>query len=175
MQVRAALAEKGIPYRSRMVGPSDALPRFGNAAVVLVDGVGVLTGPLPILDHLEARWPEPPLFPDDPGRPAVVTTLARLDTTFAPEISRIDRGIPVERARALGVARTLLGDLDGTVAERGYLLGAFSAADLALASYVASLPPDWRSAALGFRRLARWEHAVMSRPTVREQMAPVGL
>lgn len=45
---------------------------------------------------------------------------------------------------------------------------------VALASIIATLPPDWRPRQLGLEHLARWERAVMSRPAVRDQMAPVG-
>jgi glutathione S-transferase len=50
-----------------------------------------------------------------------------------------------------------MGDLDREMSEGGYLLGEFSAADLALASYIANLPRDWRPFQLGFDRLGRWE------------------
>jgi glutathione S-transferase len=63
-------------------------------------------------------------------------------------------------------------ELDGEVVAGGYLLAKFSIADLALASYIARLPRDWRPAQLGFARLAGWERTVMLRPSVREQMGP---
>jgi len=66
MRVRAALAEKGIPYRSREIDlaakPPDLVGLNPKGAVpVLVDGRDVVTGSLAILEHLCKRWPEPPL------------------------------------------------------------------------------------------------------------------
>jgi len=171
MRVRAALSEKGIPFRSRAIGPGEKLDEFGGAAVVLMDRDERKGASLPILEYLDARWAEPPLFPARPGAEAIRTAMARVDDAFAPLHPRIARGSPVERVLALGAAQISMDELDGEVAESGYLLGEFSAADLVLASHVARLPPDWRPAQLGFRRLGRWEREVMSRPAVRDQMA----
>jgi glutathione S-transferase len=172
MRVRTALAEKGIPYRSRLINDGERLAEFGGAPVAMVDSGRRLIGSIPALEHLEARWPEPALFPAHPGGEAVHRTLARLDEAFECEHPRIAHGAPVERVQALGSAQAFMETLDGEVPDDGFLLGAFSAADVALASHLALLPRDWRPAQLGLRRLARWERVVMSRPTVREQMAP---
>jgi glutathione S-transferase len=171
MRVRAALSEKGIPFRSHAIGPGEKLDEFGGAAVVFMDRDEQMGASLMILEYLDARWAEPPLFPALPGGDAVKSAMARVDDAFAPLHPRIARGSPVERVQALGAARTSMETFEGEVPESGYLLGKFSAADLALASHVARLPPDWRPAQLGFRRLARWEREVMSRPAVREQMS----
>ena len=177
MRVRAALAEKGVPYRSREIDlaakPPDLLGLNPKGDVpVLVDGRDVVTGSLAILEHLCKRWPEPPLFLPPAGRDAVVKAYARVDELFAPHLPRIARGTPDERVQALGATRRAMAELDAEVSDLGFLLGELSVADLALASFVAKLPPDWRPTQLGFERLARWERAVMRRPTVREQMGP---
>jgi glutathione S-transferase len=173
MRVRSAIAEKGIPHRSRVIAPGGKLDRSGRTSVLMMIDGDVVSDPLPILEYLESRWPEPPLFPARLGVAAVTGSLARVDATFVPELLRIARGTAVERADALGRTRTGMGILDGEIPESHYLLGEFSAADLALASVIACLPRDWRPAQLGFQGLARWERTVMSRPAVREQMAPV--
>jgi glutathione S-transferase len=176
MRVRAALVEKGVPYRAREVAPGERLPELGRPGAggvlpVLVDGASVVSGALPVLEYMSARWPEPPLFPPRVGRDAVVATYQRVDRLFAPLLEPIDRGSPEERVRALGEARRAMEELDGELVV-GFLLAEFSVADLALASYLARLPRDWRPTQLGFERLARWERAVMQRPAVREQMGP---
>jgi glutathione S-transferase len=177
MLVRAALAEKGIPYRSRElqsgVAAPDLLGRNPIGSVpMLVDGTTVLAEPLAILDHLGKRWPEPPLMPSRVGREAVLAAYERVDGLFAPFLPRIDRGTPGERVEALGAVRRSMEELDAEIVVGRFLLAEFSIADLALASYIARLPRDWRPAQLGFARLAGWERVVMLRPSVREQMGP---
>jgi len=139
---------------------------------MLVDGTTVLAEPLAIIDHLSTRWPEPPLMPPRLGREAVLAAYERVNALFATFLPRIDRGTPEERVRALGAVRQSMQELDAEVVVGGFLLAEFSIADLALASYMARLPRDWRPAQLGFARLAGWERAVMMRPSVREQMGP---
>jgi glutathione S-transferase len=173
MQARAALAEKGIPYWSHSLSAGEKLPVYGGIPV-LVDGSQAVVGALAIIEYVDTRWPEPPLFPICAGRQAVKSALRRVGEAFAPHLPRIELGAPSERADALRKVRMSMGDLDGEVSERGYLLTKFSAADLALASIVALLPPDWRPASLGYLRLGRWERTVMTRPAVREQMVSVG-
>jgi RNA polymerase-associated protein len=177
MRVRAALAEKGIPYRLREIDLAAKPPDLfvlnpAGAVPVLVDGPDVVVGSLAILEHLCKRWPEPPLFPKRIGRDAIVKAYERVDRLFAPHLPRIARGTPEERVEALGATRRAMSELDAEIPDEGFLLGELSVADLALASFVAKLPPDWRPTQLGLERLARWERAVMQRPTVREQMGP---
>jgi glutathione S-transferase len=177
MRVRAALAEKGIPYRSREIDLAAKPPDFfgvnpKGSVPVLVDGGTVVTDSLAILEHLCRRWPEPPLFPQGVGRQALIATYERVNALFAPHVPKIARGTPEERVEALGAARRAMGELDEEIPDSGFLVGEFSIADLALASFMAKLPPDWRPAQLGFARLARWERLVMTRPAIREQMGP---
>ena len=177
MRVRVALAEKGIPYRSREIDLAAKPPDlFGlnpkGAVPVLVDGPDVLVGSLKILEHLCRRWPEPPLFPVGVGHDAAERAYDRVDALFGPHLPRIARGSPEERVQALSAVRLAMGELDAEIPETGFLLGDLSVADLALASVMAKLPRDWRPTQLGFERLARWERVVMQRPAVREQTGP---
>jgi glutathione S-transferase len=177
MRVRAALAEKGVPYRGREVDLASKPPELfrvnGKGGVpVLVDGEATVVESLAILEYLDARWPEPPLFPASAGRDGVRDVYERVNALFAPHLPKIARGTPEERVLGLGAVRRSMEELDAEVADSGYLLGEFSAADLALASFMAKLPPDWRPSPLGLERLARWERMAMSRPAVRDQLAP---
>lgn len=177
MRVRIALAEKGIPYRSRELESSARPPDLRHlnptgAVPMLVDGDDVVVGSFAILDHLCRRWPEPPLFPCGVGREAVTRVYERVDALFSPQLTKIERGTPEERVAALGAVRRAMADIDAGMTDGEFLLPQFSAADLALASIMAKLPRDWRPAQLGFDRLARWERAVMRRPTVREHTGP---
>jgi RNA polymerase-associated protein len=176
-RVRAALAEKGVPYRSRLIQPGEKPTELlglqsRGMVPVLVDGDRVIAESWTILEHLEERWPEPPLFPAPPGRDAVKATYDRVNQLLAPLLPRILRGTPEERTEALHELRGAFIELDIGASETGYLLGPFSAADLALASFVARLPDDWRPAAMGFERLGLWERTVFARPAVRDQLSP---
>jgi glutathione S-transferase len=176
-RVRAALAEKGIPYRSRLIQPGEKPTELLGAnqrgtVPVLVDGDRVLADSWDILEYLEERWPEPPVFPAPPGREAVKATYDRVNALLAPLLPRILRGTPEERTDALHELRRAFIELDIAARAGGYLLGPFSAADLALASFVARLPADWRPGVMGFERLGLWERTVFARPAVRDQLSP---
>ena len=56
--------------------------------------------------------------------------------------------------------------LERDVPAGGFLAGAYSIADIALAPLVAKLTPALRPAALGLQRLASWEALVLSRTCV---------
>ena len=131
-RVRAALAEKGIPYRSRLVEPGEkpaellGLESRGMVPVLVDDG-RVIVESWTILEHLEERWPEPRLFPDPPGRDAVKAAYDRLNLLLAPQLPRILRGTPEERTDALHELRRAFIELDIAASDTGYLLGPFTA------------------------------------------------
>lgn len=176
MRVRAALAEKGIAWEGREVDLARKPPELlqlnpKNGVPVLVDGGKVVAESLDILEHLEAIRPEPRLFPERPGRDAVRRAYERVNGLMGPHVVKLVRGTPEEKAAAAVAVRGALAALEAEASEGGFLLGEFSVADLALASFVAKLPPDLRPAALGLPRLGRWERAVMERPSVKGQAA----
>ncbi|HET8722881.1 MAG TPA: glutathione S-transferase family protein [Anaeromyxobacteraceae bacterium] len=177
MRVRAALAEKGVPWRSREIELNDKpeeflqLSRTGGVPLLVDDG-NPLPESLAILELLDRRYPEPALFPEQPGHEAVRALYERVNQLLASLIPAIVRGQGETRLKALDEARRAFIELDLLVGDGEYLAGRFSAADLALASFVAKLPPDARPSALGFRNLARWERAVLLRPAVRQEMGP---
>ena len=73
-RVALALAHKGIAVEWIDVGPDDrseVVRVSGQELVpVLVDGDRVITDSPAILEHLEERFPERPLYPEDPARRA---------------------------------------------------------------------------------------------------------
>jgi glutathione S-transferase len=77
-RVALALAHKGIGVEYVDVEPddrSDVVRISGQELVpVLVDGERVLSDSPAILDYLEERFPEPPLYPADPARRAELRT-----------------------------------------------------------------------------------------------------
>lgn len=176
MRVRAALDEKGVPYRTREIDLGSKPPELlvlnpKGGVPVLVDDGTIVTDSLVILEYLEDRWPRPSLFPAAAGRDAVKAAYERVNLLFAPQLPKVARGTPEERAMALAEIRRALEGLDAGIPSSGFLLGGLSAADLALASFVTKLPEGWRPASLGLEGLTRWEQAVMDRPAVRDQMA----
>jgi glutathione S-transferase len=73
-RVALALAHKGLEGESVEITYEDRSPVVevsGQGLVpVLVDGDEVIPDSVRILRHLEAKWPDPPLFPRDPARRA---------------------------------------------------------------------------------------------------------
>ena len=153
MRVRAALAEKGVPYRTREIDlgskPAELLALNPKGGVpILVDGGTIVADSLVILEYLEDCWPQPSLFPAAAGRDAVKASYERMNALFAPHLPKVARGAPEERA---------VMDRPGRVRDSW---------------------PTWRSplrheASGGLRRppwtrgMTRWERAVMGRPAAR--------
>jgi glutathione S-transferase len=75
-RVGLALAYKDLEVESVWVDPDDRAPvrevSGQDLVPVLVDGDTVVPGSTAIIEHLERRFPDPPLFPDDPARAAGV-------------------------------------------------------------------------------------------------------
>jgi maleylpyruvate isomerase len=73
-RVALALAHKGLEVESVEISYDDRSPVIevsGQPLVpVLVDGDEVIPDSTRILRYLEAKWPDPPLFPRDPARRA---------------------------------------------------------------------------------------------------------
>jgi glutathione S-transferase len=78
-RVALALAHKRLDAEPVVIDPADrsaVVALSGQELVpVLEDGAAVVAGSLAIVAHLEARHPEPPLFPADAARRAEVEAL----------------------------------------------------------------------------------------------------
>jgi glutathione S-transferase len=175
-----ALAEKGLPYREREIDLADKPPELlgvnpaGGVPVLVDDGGAAIPESLVILQDLEDRWPERPLLPPDPlGRARARLLLARITALLGPQL-KLARGTDAEKAAAEAAVREALAKLEAELppSDGGFLAGPFSIADIALAPFVAKLPERLRPGALGLPRLARWERAAMSRPSVVAHTAP---
>jgi glutathione S-transferase len=140
-RVALALAHKGLEAESVWVDPADrreVRKVSGQPLVpVLVDGDDVVVDSTRILEHLEERYPQRPLFPED------TAPRAEMDV-FVDWFDRVWKVPPNAIAAELGKARPnekriaewaagLLGRLDlfeRLLEDRGHLLGEdFSAAD----------------------------------------------
>ena len=172
MRVRVALAEKGVPYAEREIDLGSKPPELlalnpaGGVPVLVADGVAIPES-IVILQYLEDRYPDRPLLPRDPlGRARARMLYDRVTALLGPQLLRLARGTPDEKAQATEAVRAALATLERGAPERGFLLGDYSIADIALASLVLKLPPALRPSGLGLPRLAAWEAAVASRPAV---------
>jgi glutathione S-transferase len=141
-RVALALAHKGLEVESVAVDPADRGPLrdvSGQELVpVLVDGDRVVTDSTRILHHLEARFPEPPLFPADPARRAEVEVFLdwfnrawkREPNLIADAVER-GAGDGADVARWTARLQARLDLFEGLLSGREYLFGEFGAADCA--------------------------------------------
>jgi len=141
-RVALALAHKGLPVESVEVDPEDrsAVRRVsGQDLVPVIEDEGkVVCDSTAILLHLEARHPEPPLFPGDPARRAEMMIFIDWFNRVwkrAPNELETEMGRPEpDAARIARLGREMTGHLgrfEAMLAGRDYLMGEFSAADCA--------------------------------------------
>jgi glutathione S-transferase len=171
-RVRIALAEKGITVEEHVVDLASKPPVLlelnpaGGVPVLVVDGVALPDSNV-ILQYLEDLPGAPSLLPADPlGRARTRLLYDRITSGLGPHIPKLLRGTDEEKVRARAAIVSTLTALERDVPEGGFLLGAYSIADIALAPFVARLPLALRPAALGLQRLASWEALVLSRTCV---------
>ena len=191
-KVRIALDEKGIDYERIEVGWSlehRYLPHHPDVVAlnpkrqvpVLVDGDVVVYDSTQILEYLEERFPEVPLYPSGAALRARCRRLeAAADEILFPHVwSLIDGGFyprPAEDVaadRATEARRELARlhlELDKELSDREYLCGRFSVADIGtfiMLSTAASLgaPP-----AAAHAQLMGWFARVAQRPAVKREL-----
>jgi glutathione S-transferase len=93
-KARWALDWKGIPHRRISVLPGPHVPRIrrltGRTEVPVVRfGDEIVAGSARIVDELERRFPEPPLYPKDPGqRERALAIQRRFDEEVGPAVRR---------------------------------------------------------------------------------------
>jgi glutathione S-transferase len=140
-RVGLALAHKGIEAQSILIEYSNRAPVEAVSGQPLVpvieDGGEVIPDSVAIIRHLEARTPEPALFPADPARRAEVDVFIewfervykRAPNAIEEELS--ERGEP-DRERIAMLSeemRERLGLFERLLDGREYLFGEFGAAD----------------------------------------------
>lgn len=142
-RVALALAHKGVEVESVVISYEDRSPVVevsGQGLVpVLVDGDEVVADSVRILRYLEAKWPDPPLFPREPGRRAELDVfLDWFNEVWKVAPNAIEdelEGNSPDQRRIEELAERMRGSLDGFVGQldgREYLFGdEFSAADCA--------------------------------------------
>jgi glutathione S-transferase len=192
-KVRIALGEKGLAYERVEVGWSLARryePRHPDVLAlnpkgqvpVLVDGDLVVYDSTLIFEYLEERHPEPALYPRDlAGRARCRQLEAAADEILFPHVwSLIDgsfypagaggRDEPRLAAARQGVVR-FAAELDKQLADRAWLCGGFSVADIAsfvmlhaAATLGAPLPEEQAN-------LRAWLGRSLARPAIAREVA----
>ena len=135
-RVALAAGHKGIPVEWIDVDPDDrsAVERASGQPLVpvLVHGHEVVPDSPKILDWLEARAPEPPLYPREPARRAEATV-------FVQWFNHVWKGPPNElcetddearRAELVARMHASVEVFEGLLAGRDFLLGEFGIADV---------------------------------------------
>ena len=188
---RVALAHKGLEAESVWVDPgnrAEVRKVSGQALVpVLVDGEQVVVDSTRILEHLEERCPQRPLYPDDPAPRAEMQVFVDWFNRVwkvPPNaiVGELQKARPNEKRIAAWGAE-LRGRLDlfeRLLEDRGHLLGEdFSAADCVAFPFLkyAALPladdddelfhqvlRDYQPLGDAHQRLRSWIHRVDARP-----------
>jgi glutathione S-transferase len=179
VKVRIALAEKGLRYDERPIDLAHKPPDLArlnpaNAVPVLIVDGAAIPESMVILQYLEDRFPERPLLPADPlGRARARLLHDRVTALLGQHSFKLAKGTDDEKRAAGEGAKAALAVLEREVPADGLLAGPdLTVADLALAPFMARIPAELRPSALGLSRLARWEAAVMTRPSVRFHTGP---
>jgi glutathione S-transferase len=187
-KVRIALDEKGLAYdridvpfsRERGYEPKHpdvvALNPKAQVPVLVDDGVALYDSTI-ILEYLEDRYPDPPLFPRDVRERARCRQLeAAADEIFFPPVLELIREVfykpePATRDAAKVAAATaelarIYDRLEADLRGREHLCGAFSVADIGwfltagFATTLGAAPPASHG------HIAGWLGRVASRPSV---------
>jgi glutathione S-transferase len=183
VRVRWALEELGLPYETRLIAHGDAdfggyfsQQPFGQVPV-LEDGDLVLFESGAIVLHLAGKGTA--LMPEDPADRARVMTgvLAALNTVETAIVPLVEIDLfyadqpwaEQRRPDAEAQARKRLAELSSWIGGRDYLLGAFSAADLMMASVLRPLQHSGLVEA--DPNLCRYRDRCLSRPAFERALA----
>jgi glutathione S-transferase len=190
-KVRIALEEKGIPYEridvpfSRAKGYEPKHPDVlainpkGQVPVIVDEGLALYDSTI-ILEYLEDRYPTPALYPKDVRERARCRQLeAAADEVFFPNVVELIQEVfykpdPAARDQArvaaaierLGVAYRRL---EGELAGREYLCGAFGVADLAWFLSIGFATSLGAPPAPTLQAIGAWLARVGERPSVRRE------
>lgn len=167
-RVRIVLAEKGLEYEAIAIDLDDR-PAWiyeknplGRVPVLEEDDF-VLAESAVIDDYLEERWPEPPLWPADPGERALGRLLVhRFDELSRPYYA-LRRGDEGARERLEGQLASLAARLE----REPFLSGrAFGLADVAYVPWILRARERMDVSLEPFPALADWVDRLTARPSI---------
>jgi len=190
-KVRIALDEKRVPYDlvsvpfSRATGYQPKHPEVARInpkqqVPVLVDGDLELWESTVILEYLEDRYPDPPLYPRDPAARARCRQLELgadevlfphtftliLEVFYKPEPERDTARI--DEARRAIVAH--YDRLERSVPADGFLCGDFSVADIGYFMNITFATNLGGALGEGHPRLQAWYGRLLERPSIRKEL-----
>jgi glutathione S-transferase/RNA polymerase-associated protein len=186
-KVKIALAEKGVPFESRLpnfFGGDEAFARTTprlEVPTLVDDDVAVFDSTI-ILEYVEDRWPAPALLPGSPAERARVRMLEDVCDTYCEAVNWAIAEIRVFRRATGDLAERLLGRaseqtagahawLDRQLGDRPWFNGAsFGWGDLAVAPFVGAAAV-WGNPPPPASRLAAWLERVQARPSVADTFA----
>jgi glutathione S-transferase len=133
-RIALALAHKGLEVESVWIDPEDRSPVeavSGQSLVpVLIDGDEVISDSPRVIEHLEARHPDPPLFPADPARAAEVRVFVDwFNRVWKAEPNLLADGADGPRDEWAHAMRDRMQLFEGLLSGRDHLFGEFGAAD----------------------------------------------
>jgi glutathione S-transferase len=175
-RVRIVLAEKGLEYEPVYVDLDDR-PAWiydknplGRVPVLEEDGF-VLPESEVIMDYLEERYPEPPLWPADAAERAAARLLVhRFDLLSSPYYA-LRRGDEAARPRL----EERLSELDALLDGQPFLTGReFGLADAAYLPWILRARPNLGVDLGGYAQLEDWVERVSERPSVAAEVELVG-
>lgn len=171
-RVRIVLAEKGVPYDAV---PIDLRDRPGwlyeknpsGKVPVLEEGGWVLPESAVIDEYLNERYPEPPLWPDDPAERAVGRLLVFRFDDFSDPYYALRRGEDGARV----AFEEELAMLDALLEAMPFLSGrAFGLADIAYVPWILRARDVLGIAFDPWPSLAAWAELLGSRPSVAAEL-----
>jgi glutathione S-transferase len=170
-RVRIVLAEKGLGYETVEIDLSDrpawlyAKNPSGKVPVLEEDGGLVLPESAVIMEYLEERFPEPPLWPLDPAERALGRLwLDRFDVRLGADYYAVRRG---EDARL----EECLGKLDAALAAQPFLSGReYGLADIGYVPWILRARSSLGVELDPFAALVGWLERLSERPAVAAEL-----
>ena len=174
-RVRIVLAEKEIPFETVAVDLDDRPAWIYEKnplgkVPVLEEETMVLPESAVIMEYLQERFPEPPLWPADAAERALGRLVVHLFERFGGAYYVLRRGD--EDARPRFYKR--LGELDSRLAFRPYLSGsAYGLADIAYVPWVIRARERMEVELDQFAHVADWFQRLAERPAIAAELAVV--
>jgi len=177
-KVRIALAEKGLVERVSFVlvtkeerrGPAHrARHPLGLVPVLELDDGSFLTESTPIIEYLDALFPDPPLIPTEPLRRARMHALDHYhDQALTPPVRRLWPPVTADAAvvaAAKAEVATAFRHLERLLGDQPYLVGEFSLADIAFMPRLQMLPELGLDVPRDCARVGAWCERLAARPS----------
>ena len=170
-RARIVLAEKGLGYETVEIDLSDrpgwiyAKNPSGTVPVLEEDGGFVLPESLVIMEYLEERFPEPPLWPADPEERALGRLwLDRFDVRLGSDYYASRRGEPSRLEERLR-------DLDAALEAQPYLSGRqYGLADIGYVPWVLRARSNLGVELEPYAALSAWLERQSERPAVAAEL-----